>query len=1571
MPANDTYWRNLKKMHVVFALSAIGLFVATLGMMWKDHADEWRTYQKTFDRLEALRLELQIDADKTEEYEARLEELKAKLSAANEEYDEQQGGIEDEIAAVQLKLDMAERKLREYRAFRDKARADFDLAVRDEKTELAEERKAEFDARQEEVNRQEIVVQNLTTELNQVKQKQQDLRDRVTAIETEIAATEKDVVRLQKTKEKIAPENDFAAIKRKVMQWPIIDGFNSPHKIDQIWLPDLKITLGMAHTARFDRCKTCHKAIDQVATGNLPAFPHDASLISTHDPSDEEVEKWVKENKYPHPYATHPNPDLYLSSTSPHPTENFGCTICHDGQGSGTSFDNVQHTPNDPHEHELWAEKYHYHPNHFWEYPMKPERFRESSCLKCHHSVVELETSPQFGNSAPKLVKGFHTIEQFGCFGCHEMHGQDGKNTFGPDLRLEPNYFAVAQAISVAAGEIKADANGAGDRLKEIQTLADHVAEAPEDSDSERKMLQQLVLADQGLDQPLLDSRIHALADELKDIDVPGKYRKVGPALRHIDTKTTQGWLEFWTNRPQDFRPSTRMPQFFHLTNQEDSTAEAYQPVQIAAISHYLLEKSQPADLLSPPKDYQPDAARGEKLFAERGCLACHSHKDFPDIKSDFGPNLDNVHAKLKAGDEGFQWLYSWIRDPQRYHKRSKMPNLYLDQYEVEGENGGKATVDPAADIAAYLMKDREKNAADYKPIELKFDVVLSAVGSDRERVAGTVSEATGWNSDEVNQVLDSVSTEPRVIRANLTQEEAEQLQSRLESAGGEASVTSNLDRLVELFLGQSLTKAQRDELAKSRVYPLKADQIKGDEIELVHREGGAPSEEEWQAMKFNYVGRRTISQYGCYGCHDIPGFESAKPIGVALQDWGRKDTSRLAFEHIQEFLHHHNAPGADSPLTEQVESAMKRAKAGEFKSDEEAEKELSKAFYYDSILHHGRPGFIWQKLRQPRSYDYEKIETKRYDERLRMPKFPLGSEEIEAVATFVLGLTAEPPETKYLFKPQGRNLARYEGEHLLHKYNCTSCHMVELPEVLHAVEPTQSLEDVAYWFIDNREALVSGELAPKDYDPYYQRINEQLQQVAGVNAAGLAQQATTEAGTEESSLLRYFTDWFQQNPKTLASTYADYPGVEMTLEQILDWFVENRAGLIDGSLGEFPEAITKIQELCELFKLGIDVRGIAKLANVTSQSSGQAGTGQDGDARYRANLEQWFENHPEALLVDVDTLKNPKLGRLPKGVLALFKIKPPQNGETNIIAPNGNPVVRFHGIGSYSEEVEAYSYDLWETLSVGGRILMPTARIIFRPEDVVQMDNGRGGQFTEWLVGRLSGGVFANIGKARQSSPPPLIKEGLKVQTPWLYNFLKNPDRIRHETVLRMPQFNMSDAEARALANYFAAVDGAEYPYQDIPQRKPAYIAGENRAYQQVFPEESQDQPEYLERSWQLFGKFAACRQCHSVAGDPFKVLDPTQVTHGPDLDTRVADRFRPDYLEAWLHVPQWILPYTAMVAPTSAPLDGYFKNDPNKQVEALRDAMLNYNQLLQNHGKVEPPEPVPPVATPGTGTQ
>jgi hypothetical protein len=72
------------------------------------------------------------------------------------------------------------------------------------------------------------------------------------------------------------------------------------------------------------------------------------------------------------------------------------------------------------------------------------------------------------------------------------------------------------------------------------------------------------------------------------------------------------------------------------------------------------------------------------------------------------------------------------------------------------------------------------------------------------------------------------------------------------------------------------------------------------------------------------------------------------------------------------------------------------------------------------------------------------------------------------------------------------------------------------------------------------------------------------------------------------------------------------------------------------------------------------------------------------------------------------------------------------------------------------------------------------------------------------------------------------LIGQGERTQGDWLYQFLLDPQPVRRMTVLRMPRFNMSKEEARALVGYFAGVErilnaGVEvtYPFEAIPQQE------------------------------------------------------------------------------------------------------------------------------------------------------
>jgi mono/diheme cytochrome c family protein len=1277
MPATEEYSRDVKKVHVVFAVTSIALLAVTVWMLSADHAREWHGYQRTFDDVQTAKQKLAInDIQKSPQYETSKEELQAKLKAADENLKSiapEIDRLKKELAEAERQFDASSREVRGVRAFRDKARADFDLAVRDGVSGAALARfQDDFNANQAKVDKAELDVQQKQTARDGLQNKLKDLTK--SQDDTTVALTKlNDNLDLrEKALAKLDPEG-FSKYKKEFMEWPIIDGFNSPLKITQDWLPNLTIQLGMARTARFDRCRTCHGAIDRVEAGNIPSFPFG-------HPGTTQVSDWVLQNKYPHPFATHPNPDLYLTSASPHPVGKFGCTICHDGQGSATSFKDASHTPNDPYEYEVWHDKQHYNSNHFWEYPMQPERLRESTCIKCHHSVVELGVHPKFGASAPKVFRGYNLIKEYGCFGCHEIQGFDGTRPIGPDLRLEPSTEAEAEKIA-------------------------------------------------------------------KDpTQIAGTMRKVGPSLRHIKSKLSPQFVSYWIEDPQRFRPTTRMPKFFYKPEPKDHMAISLQPLEILGVAHYLRDRSEKFDYMEPAADYKANAKRGKDLFSKRGCLACHSHQAFPGANQTFGPELSKVHSKIDPGKDGrdnFRWLYSWIRDPQRYHKRSKMPNLFLEPY----EEGGKP-IDPAADIAAFLLEGGPE-----KFPTPKFD-------------------------------------------------------------------SKALDDLVALFLSKALRAEQvagimdaESEPHKRHRYPLVPADVKGDEVELLADSGKPITEDQWRGMKLNYIGRKTIGRYGCYGCHDIPNFETARPIGTTLQDWGRKDTSRLAPEHIEEYLDEHKEANGIT-MHERIVAAMKAARAGgtktgEFKGDEQ-KTEMRAAYYYNDLTHHGRAGFLWQKLRDPRSYDYLKTETKGYDERLRMPKFPFNEEDIEAIETFVLGLVADPPAKEYLYRPEGAAKARIEGERMLDRYNCGGCHMLQLPEIKYAVDPKE---------------LAATQITPSDH------------------------------------------------------------------------------------------------------QAGVDL---------------------------------------------------------------LLKLKPPEKGETGrtqrVKTDAGEkdlPVIAFHGLIYSRPEADAapdereFTYDLWATLDVGGKKILPQARMLVSASRLAPGATAkdgystppRGGTFAEWLVESL-----IKQGQSRsmawQMSPPPLYKEGIKVQTPWLYQFLRDPYRLRHTTVLRMPRFNMSPEEAQTLANYFAAADNEPFPYQRIPEREPEYLSAKNQELKRFLePKKSQ----YLAESWKVLNA-PLCVKCHSVGGREFKALDPTKDIRGPNLEY-VSDRLRPDWLMLWLYKPAWITPYTSMPQPLpkdAKNFDDLFGGDAGVQTVALRDALMNYHRLMEQEGKAvaenEAPSRPPVVSSTST---
>jgi mono/diheme cytochrome c family protein len=127
---------------------------------------------------------------------------------------------------------------------------------------------------------------------------------------------------------------------------------------------------------------------------------------------------------------------------------------------------------------------------------------------------------------------------------------------------------------------------------------------------------------------------------------------------------------------------------------------------------------------------------------------------------------------------------------------------------------------------------------------------------------------------------------------------------------------------------------------------------------------------------------------------------------------------------------------------------------------------DFDEEFYLHHLASQDRTGFIWQKLKEPRSYDFMKARNKDYNERLRMPHFPLTNEQREQMITFVLGLVAEPPAYEFVYHPEGRRQAIIEGQKVVTDYNCAACHVL----------------DAAEWNI----AFKPGDIAPPQIPPTY-----------------------------------------------------------------------------------------------------------------------------------------------------------------------------------------------------------------------------------------------------------------------------------------------------------------------------------------------------------------------------------------------------------------------------------------------------------------------------------------------------
>lgn len=792
MPIPEERLRRPDRMNLWFAISSIAMTGSLFWFIYVDYARPWRDIQDEFFVNKAAFAHLDYLNATRQEKLNEIAEAEARLADAKQLGESLAG----RRAELQAELDHAALEFK-------KSNAPWSLA-----SQLLEVTKDDYERAlgafgpshpetirtHEKFQSEEDGVERLRLEKEKWEDKRRDLEHQLRDLEKPVRDAQKRVDDLRLAAETarqkdmqfrgvLTDEGLFAGlpIVSAIINAPLGDFVapkNTPgrHQVNQFVLPEVRQRLNYLESYTTDRCTTCHVAIDDpefsadVLAKKLersipgvseamqrlghPAvdYPAPPQLAGGGDPLPigQVTEHWHRLNatqqkayfdallalvnhylsvsgrktiELQQPLLAHPHLDLYLTPDSAHPVARMGCTVCHEGNPQETDFVQAAHSPRTHEIEKEWKDKYYISllgvPNvtfetimHYWDRPMRLPEHTEAGCAKCHYEIndISLFRNERHGST---INMGQQLFREVGCINCHSVESLAGSRRVGPDLR------SVGQKLTPG-------------------------------------FVQQWAY-------------------------FPQKFR--------ASTRMPHFFLQENNSAGSE--------------NQFDPDPELRTKTEVAAITKYLLAVSDPSwKPLTKPQEITGDVERGRSLFKSVGCLACHSNlaefgeewitKDLvvreklspeiamhrykgmtfeqrelyalehfaehnetythPDqvrwdpqkdynrpVFSRFAPELSGIGSKVS-----FDWLYSWLIEPQHYSAETKMPSLRLSPQE-------------AADLATYLLtlKNEDFQQSEFpvdKPVQDMADaLIFQLLASQRsERRSRAVMEDAGNELSEM-----------------------------------------------------------------------------------------------------------------------------------------------------------------------------------------------------------------------------------------------------------------------------------------------------------------------------------------------------------------------------------------------------------------------------------------------------------------------------------------------------------------------------------------------------------------------------------------------------------------------------------------------------------------------------------------------------------------------------------------------------------------------------------------------------------------------------------------------------
>ncbi len=388
--------------------------------------------------------------------------------------------------------------------------------------------------------------------------------------------------------------------------------------IRQMWIPKFGVV---------DRCESCHVNLG-------------GALVGASE----------------QPFRKHP--------AIPHALDQYGCVMCHRGQGAATSVEEAHYA------------------TEAWEQPILPARYLDSSCGQCHLGTLA---------GTPRLNQGRRLLSTMGCVHCHLVTQPDG-NTLKPEDDPPPLIHIAektsrewifawiknpqAYAVSATMPNFQFSDQDAAD-IASFLIAQSTPSAAVKNAPPSRAAAPPADAAEAAtLYGSLFCSSCHAVQNAAGNL-VGGDF---GPELTRVGSKVSPDWLHRWLNNPPQYQPGTRMP---HYRLDEK---------QIALLSTFLLAKKDEDFLanvhLAPAN---PDSiAHGKRLVTESGCAACHQINGVSPPQN-FAPDLSRVGSRALAQivfTPGMKhnlpdYITAKIRDPRSFGPGLKMPKFSLSDDQV------------------------------------------------------------------------------------------------------------------------------------------------------------------------------------------------------------------------------------------------------------------------------------------------------------------------------------------------------------------------------------------------------------------------------------------------------------------------------------------------------------------------------------------------------------------------------------------------------------------------------------------------------------------------------------------------------------------------------------------------------------------------------------------------------------------------------------------------------------------------------------------------------------------------